>query len=192
MMLFLVLLVSSVMATEYNDVKISAVDVMKDELFEDGVTAIEVDNVTLVYTYHHDSLYMGAYTTGDKLALRPILGPCVCGVFDFLLYNESIFFVANDGSAPHYACDEVVRIYPKSMEKKRWVLSWDARERINPDNAGNIPYATVHLGLDEHGNLWARVSLLLENLSVYYLYSNGNFLMVNSTPGSFTFRKPGG
>ncbi len=187
--LFLIVLVSSVMATEYKEVKISAVGVLSTELLEDGVTAIEVDNVTLVYSYHHDSLYMGAYTTGDKLVLRPILGPCVCGVFDFLLYNGSLFFVANDGSAPHYACDEVVRIDPKSMKKQTWVLSWDARNRINPDNAGNIPYATVHLGLDEYGNLWARVNLLFENLSVYYLYSNGNFSMVNSTPGKLHLPK---
>ena len=189
MMLFLVFLVSSVMATEYKEVKISAVGVVNTELLEEGVTAIEVDNVTLVYSYHHDSLYMGVYTTGDRLVLRPILGPCVCGVFDFLLYDESLFFVANDGSAPHYACDEVVRIDPKSMEKKRWVLSWDARNRINPDNAGNIPYATVHLGLDERGNLWARVDLLFENLSVYYIYSNGNFSIVNSTPGELHLPK---
>jgi len=178
----LAIAVSSVMATDYKEVKISAVGVTSAELLEDGVTALGVGDLIFVYSYHHDSLYGGVYTTGDRLVLRPILAPCVCGVFDFLLYNGSLFFVANDGSAPHYACDEVVRIEPETMEEKTWVLSWDAREKINPDNAGNIPYATVHLGLDKNGNLWARVNLLFENLTVYYLYSNGNFSMVNSTP----------
>ncbi|WP_457751733.1 hypothetical protein [Thermococcus sp.] len=95
------------------------------------------------------------------MTLKPLIGPCVCNVSEFLVHNGSLFFVSNDGETPHTACDEVVEVNPANMSLRRWVLSWDARERVNPERAGNRPYAHVDIGLDESRNFGRRFACSL-------------------------------
>lgn len=188
--LLFVLLLPPVSAVGYKSVRVKPAGTHMNELFEWGVNAIIVDNMTVVYSFPYDFLYMGIYRGGDEVTIKPLIGPCVCNVSEFLVYNGSLFFVSNDGPDPHSACDEVVEVNPNNMSTRNWILSWDARERVNPEKAGNIPYVNVDIGLDRDGRLWARAYLLFENETLYYLYSNGNFTIVNATPSSFYRPKP--
>ena len=189
-LLLLLLLQPYASSVDYKLVRVKAVRISNSELLEWGIKAISVDNLTVVYSFPYDFLYMGIYTGGESVTLKPLIGPCVCGISEFLVYNGSLFFVSNDGATPHTACDEVVELNPHNLSMRNWVLSWDARERINPERAGNIPYAQVDIGLDESGELWAKVYLLFENETLYYFYSGGNFTLVNETPSSLSLPKP--
>ena len=152
------------------------------EVFGDfGV--VNAGNFMLLYSLYEDSLSMGIYTGKLPIILKPVLGWYVDHVGDFLVYNGSIFFVGATGVDPHSASDEVYRLDPKTLRViEYWDLSWDARDKIAPENAGLTPYAWVSLGLDDRGRLWARVDMVDPNTTVYYLYNDSNFVMVNSTP----------
>jgi len=145
--------------------------------------AVNAGNLTLMYSLYEDGLYMGLYTGKLPIVLHPVLGWCVNYVEDFVEYNGSVFFVASTGDGPHSASDEVYRLDVKTFNiTGDWDLSWDARDRIAPNNAGVSPYAWVSLGLDDGGRLWARVDMMEPNTTVYYLYNGTNFTPVNASP----------
>ncbi|WP_457751735.1 hypothetical protein [Thermococcus sp.] len=159
---------------------------LSEEEFLDFIQTLGVanaGNLTLIYSFPYDMLYMAVYNGTLPVVMKPVLNWYVGGVRDFVKYNGSIFFVASTGMSPHTASDEVYRL---DLETFRitggWDLSWDARDKIAPDNAGLTPYAWVSLGLDDRGRLWARVDMVDPNTTVYYLYNDSNFVMVNSTP----------
>ncbi len=159
---------------------------LKREGFMDFIQTVGVanaGNLTLFYFFPYDMLYMGAYNGTLPVVMRPVLNWYVGDVEDFLRYNGSIFFVASTGVSPHCASDEVYRLDLKTFSVTGgWDLSWDARDRIAPQNAGIIPYAWVNLGFDDGGRLWARVDLVNPNTTVYYLYNGTNFTLVNARP----------
>ncbi|NJD99743.1 hypothetical protein E3E26_08115 [Thermococcus sp. LS1] len=155
------------------------------EEFLDFVQTISVanaGNITLLYFFPYDSLYMAIYNGDTPVVFKPVLGYCVNGIWDFVYYNGNIFFVASLGT-PHFAADSVIRLDPETLNvTEEWNLAWDARERIAPENATLIPYAWVRLGLDDHERLWARVDLIMPNTTLYYLYNGTNFTPVNASP----------
>jgi hypothetical protein len=159
---------------------------LKREEFMDFIQTLGVANagdLTLFYFFPYDMLYMGVYNGTLPVVMKPVLSWYVGGVWDFVKYNGSVFFVASTGVSPHSSSDEVYRLDLKTFRVTAgWDLSWDARDRIAPQNAGNSPYAWVKLGLDDGGRLWARVDMMDPNTTVYYLYNGTNFTPVNASP----------
>ena len=159
---------------------------LREEEFLDFIQTIGVvnaGNLTLIYSFPYDMLYMAVYSGKFPVVMKSIIGWYVGGVRDFLLYNGSVFFVASTGGDPHDSSDAVYRLNPTTLNVTgHWGLAWDARNRVAPENAGITPYAWVHLGLDEHGRLWARVDMMMPNTTLYYLYDGKDFVPVNASP----------
>ncbi|WP_324736207.1 hypothetical protein VFC49_03620 [Thermococcus sp. SY098] len=156
-----------------------------------GVTT--VGDVVLVYSNYHDSIYMGIYNGSIQIRMKPVVGWYSWKPRDFVFYSGSVFFVAETGSGPHYASDSVFQLNPRTLKvEKTWSLAWNARNTIAPENAGNTPYAWVHLGLDDNGKLWAKVDMIFPNTTVYYLYDGTNFVMTNETLKLHPYEPPNG
>ncbi|AMQ19202.1 hypothetical protein [Thermococcus peptonophilus] len=176
--------------SEFQDLtwKLEAEGLKGEELldFIGTLRVANAGNLTLVYAYPYDGLYMGVYNGSAPIVLKPVLAWYVDYARDFLFYDGSIFLVASTGSSPHSASDSVFRLDPKTLNVTgEWDLAWAARDIIAPENAGNIPYAWVYLGLDNKNRLWARVDMILPNTTVYYLYHNGDLELKNETPVGF-------
>ena len=151
--------------------------------FIQTVAVANAGNLTLVYAFPYDMLYMAVYNGTRPIVLKPVLSWYVGYVKDLLFYNGSMFFVASTGGAPHDASDSVYRVDPSNLVVTgSWGLAWDARERINPENAGISPYSWVDIGVDDKGRLWARVRMVMPNATLYYLYNGSNFTPTDFNP----------
>lgn len=161
--------------------------------FISNVEVVTLGNLVLVYSNYHDSIYMGIYNGSVPIKMSPVVEWYSWGPKDIIVYNGSIFFVAESGGGPHYASDVVFQLDPQTLKvEKKWDLAWDAREAIAPDNAGNTPYAWVNLGLDKKGMLWAKVDMIFPNTTLYYLYNGTDFIMTNKTPKIHPYTAPYG
>jgi len=165
--------------------ELRASDIKREDFmaFIQTVGVANAGNLTLLYFFPYDMLYMAVYNGTLPVVMKPVLNWYVGGVWDFVEYNGSVFFVASTGISPHSSSDEVYRLDLKTFRVTAgWDLSWDARNMIAPDKAGISPYAWVNLGLDDRGRLWARVDMMMPNTTVYYLYNGTNFTPVNASP----------